>query len=179
MLHSIQYPPLESLKHLEGKGNFAVSKYYKWPFKPFYRHKFKMIIDMMKDEHYNRVLDFGAGSAIFRPELLSHSNFVTCVDKSSPINPLWKFDAIVCASVLEFCHLPFTVDMLSKIMVLKGALYIASPMDTNLSRWYFKLIKDTNHRHSHKLIKQSIKKHFFIEDYKEWHGLYFSMKARR
>ena len=179
MLHSVQYPPLSEVAHLEGKGNFAVSKYYKWPFKPFYRHKLSMIVDMMGDSHYNRLLDFGAGSKIFYPELQRHANFVTCVDKFSVINPSWRFDAIVCASVLEFVSLNEIVKILCYIMAPHGVIYVASPMETKLSKFYFNLIGDKLTRHSHQEIKLAIMNNFILEEWKTWNRLYFCLKARK
>ena len=179
MLYSVQYPPLSSISHLEGKGNFAVSKYYKLPFRPFYRHKFKMIVDMIGDSEYGKVLDFGTGSGIFRTELLNHANSVVCVNENTPINPLWRFDAIICASVLEFCHLYSVVSNLYSLLNPGGILYVASPMDTRLSQSYFKLIGDNKLRHSHDLIKSVIETKFQLKEYKEWMGLYFALKATK
>ena len=179
MLHSVQYPPLSTLSHLEGKGNFAVSKYYKWPFRPFYRHKLKMIADMMGDAKYDRILDFGSGSGIFRTELLKHSKSVSCVNEDTPINPHWRFDAIICASVLEFTHLYSVVSNLRNILNDGGVLYVASPMDTRISQGYFRLIGDEKFRHSHNTIKAVVSKHFEIKEYTEWMGLYFALKATK
>ena len=160
---------------MEGAGNFAVSKYYKLPFRPFYRHKFQMMIDMIHGKKYNRILDFGAGSGIFREELLRHSNFVTCVDRYC--HPLWRFDAIFCASVLEFCDLSNTLRQLHNACVDGGALYVASPMDTKLSRLYFKIIGNREKRHTHKKIMKAVRDTFKIVEYKEWLNLYFAIKA--
>ena len=177
LLHSVKYPSFKSIKHLEGKGNFAVSKYYKWPFRPFYRHKLKMIVDMIGDDKFQRILDFGSGSGIFRQELLRHAKSVSCIDIDTTINPHWRFDAIICASVLEFTHLYPTVDTLYNLLSPGGVLYVASPMDTKLSRAYYKLIKDDNYRHSHKTIKSVLEAKFNIKEHKEWMGLYFALKA--
>ena len=177
MFHSISYPPLSSIKHFEGKGNFAVRKYYDFPFLFFYRHKLKMIVDMMGDDKFDRILDFGAGSGIFHTELIKHAKSVTCVNEDSKLNPDWRFDAIICASVLEFCHLYSTVSRLHSLLNPGGVLYVASPMDTKFSNFYFKAIKDTKMRHSHELIKSVVSSKFKIEEYKEWMGLYFALKA--
>jgi len=176
MLHSIKYPTYESIKHLEGKGNFAVSKYYTLPFKPFYRHKFKMIIDLMGGEHFNRILDFGSGSGIFRTELQRHSNFVFCIDKGAKL-PKIKFDAVICASVLEFCDLDDTLSDLSSMMKDGAKIFIASPMQNRLSNLYFKLVRSNFTRNSHEQIKSAVKTYFKLESYNEWMGLYFSIKA--
>lgn len=164
------------MRHLEGLGNYAVSRYYKLPFKPFYRHKFKMIIDMMGGEKFNRILDFGSGSGIFRSELQRHANFVMCIDKSSQ-RPKIKFDAIVCASVLEFCDLGTTLSELKSMLKEGGYLFIASPMRSKLSNLYFKLINDGNKRNSHQDIKAAVEQFFYVRSYTEWCNLYFSMKV--
>ena len=179
MLHSLKYPPLEQINHLEGKGNFAVRKYYKFPYRWFYRHKLAMIVKMMGKSHYNRLLDFGSGSGIFIPELKRHANFVTLVDRFSVIKPEWRFNAIVCASVLEFVSLEFILHILHGITAPHGTIFVASPMDTPLSQFYFKLIGDKNVRNTHKQIKLAVAHHYILEEYTEWFGLYFCLKARK
>ena len=180
MLHSVAYPPLHTIEHLEGKGNYAVSKYYKLPFRFFYRHKFKMIVDMMGKNKYLRILDFGSGSGIFRTELQRHGQFITCIDKDENfhIRTFWKYDAIVCASVLEFCDLDKVLLELKSILRPEGSIFIASPMQTNWTLRYFNMIGDTNARNSHFQIKEAVERHFKIEEYKEWFGLYFAIKAK-
>lgn len=178
MPHRISYPPFESLKHLENTGNFAVSKYYKLPFRPFYRHKFKMIVEMMDDKKYDRILDFGAGSGIFEKELLKHGDQIYQIDEDSIVPP-FLYDAIICASTLEFCDLSLTIDFLYNHLALGGDLFIASPMQTALSSFYFKTIRNSSYRHSHQYIKISVRRKFKITDYKEWMGLYFAIKAQK
>ena len=176
MLHGIAYPPLHTIEHLEGKGNFAVSKYYKLPFRFFYRHKFKMIVKMMGKQRYHRILDFGSGSGIFRTELQRHGNFVMCVDKG--VNRLHlKYDAVVCASVLEFCNLNETLTYLKSIMKPGATLFVASPMQTKWTMRYFNAIGDTHTRNSHFQIKEAVEQHFKLQEYTEWLGLYFAIKA--
>lgn len=179
MLHSVSYPPYSSLKHLEGKGNFAVSRYYNFPFRYFYRHKLKMIVDMIGDSKFERILDFGSGSGIFRSELLKHAKTVSCINEDTPINPHWRFDAVICASVLEFCNLNCTIGNIDRLLNPGGVLFVGSPMDTRFTQMYFRFIKDRNFRHSHKTIKSVIQTKFKIEEYKEWMGLYFALKATK
>lgn len=177
MLH---LPPYKDVKELEGKGNFAVDAYYKFPQMLFYRHKLHMILDMMGKGIYHKVLDFGCGKArIFEKELLRHSISVKSVDIEDVINPKWKFDLIICSSVLEFCNLNHTLNMLNGILSPVGIIIIASPMDTTLSYLYYKIIGDKKQRHNHNHIVESVSKVFHIIEYKSWLGLYFCMKVRK
>jgi len=175
MLH---LPKHNEVKHLEGTGNFAVSKYYQFPFRFFYRHKLKMIVKAMGDKTYFRALDFGAGKArIFEKELKRHSCFVTSFDLGDVLNSKWRFDLVVCSSVLEFTGLTQTVDMLHSIMTPNAELIVASPMQSTFSYLYFKLIRDKKERHSHNDIVEHVSKKFRIVSYKGWMGLYFCLKA--
>ena len=178
MSNGLLLPPLSQVIQFEGKGNFAVKKYYKWPFSLFYRKKLKMILDMMDDRIYTSILDFGSGPAeVFKKTLKSISKIVICADTYSDI-PNKKFDLIVCASVLEF------VDNIDKVLcklnenLLPGqAIVGASPMDTILSRFYFRLIGDKQSRNPHEMILNSLYRNFFLVRTKKWFGLYFSFKA--
>lgn len=175
MSHSLLLPPLSKVIDYEGKGNFAIRKYYKFPYSFFYRKKLQMILDVM-DNKYHSILDFGSGPAeIFRESLVQHSTKVVCVDKLDKV--VNKYDLIVCASVLEFVNLKETLPYLKSHLMYGGALIGSSPMDTKLSRFYFRLIGDENKRHSHHVILTELYKHFWIVKKKEWFGLYFSWKA--
>lgn len=176
-LRPIAFKPYSSVKHLEGMGNFTVSKYYKWPFRPFYRHKIKMIVSMMDKRIYTNILDFGCGPGVYHPELQMCALAVKGIDIEDVFDPRWKFEAIICASVLEFCDFPHTAKLLASILHPRGALFIASPMDTLFSRLYFKLLGDKDDRHSHQYIISNIEKYFTIQKKKEWFGLYFAIKA--
>jgi len=178
MLHSLALPKYDKVKDYEGTGNFAVSKYYKFPWRIFYRHKLKMIVSHFDKKLYRNILDFGSGKAeIFREELQKHALQVKCIELQDEINASWKFDVVVCASVLEFTHLPVCLSTLKRVVHPNGMLVVSSPMDTWLSRLYFKFIGDKNSRHSHKEILSESSKYFFILDYQEWFGLYFSFKG--
>ena len=183
MLHHftpLRLPSFASLRHLEGTGNFAVKKYYTFPYRFFYRHKLRMIVNLMpRKEIYHNILDFGAGSGIFEPELKRYALFVKRFDTNDVIDKRWRFDAIVCASVLEFCQLPHTIGLLHSLLKPGGKLYVASPMETGLTKAYFKWIKDTNKRNSHTKILSDISKQFRIEEYHSWMDLYFAVRASR
>ena len=178
MLHSLALPPYSDVRYLEGHGNYAVLKYYKWPYRFFYRHKLKMMLSLMPRKRCHNILDFGAGQGIFTPELKKRASFVRGIDKGDEINFKWKFDLIVCGSVLEFVSLPGLIKVFRHIIRVSGRLIVASPMDTKLSRFYFKSIGDKHQRHGHELIKKRIRRCFSIEEYKEWLGLYFALRAR-
>ena len=175
MLH---LPAYNEVKHLEGVGNFAVKKYYKFPYRFFYRKKLKMILEMMGNKHYYNILDFGCGEAcIFKPELLKHCERYIGYEQGDVFNPNWSFDCIVCASVLEFVSLPATLRRLHKVLKPGGDIIVASPMDNTLSYLYFKMIGDDNSRNTHNEIVAELSKVFKFEQYNSWMGLYFCVKA--
>lgn len=178
ILHTLSLPPYSSLKEHEGKGNYAISKYYKFPYRIFYRHKLKMIINLMEGR-YKNCLDYGAGPGIFTRELKKHCDNVISHDFNKPVDLRWKFDLIICASVLEFCHLNATLEFLKGVLKPGGTLIVASPMETPLSKYYFKAIEDMNIRYSHTKIIEAIQKKFKVEKKKEWLGLYFALRAKK
>jgi len=150
LLHPLALPDRRLISHLEGKGNYAIGKYYDWPYAPFYQKKLRMALGMMGKRIYNNCLDFGSGPGIFLPELKKRCTSVVKFDKDDAVHPRWKFDLVVCASVLEFVHLDFTMKLLKSLMYPFAKLVVASPMDTKLTRLYYRSIKDKNVRHSHK-----------------------------
>lgn len=179
MLHSLALPKYESVKDYEGQGNYAVAKYYRFPFSFFYRQKLKMIVRMLeKGKIYKNILDFGSGKAeIFREELEKHALQVKCIEAQDILDFRWKFDVVVCASVLEFVQLPVAISILKNVTHKNGMIVGASPMDTWATRLYFRLIGDKNLRNTHKVILNELSKYFFIIEKKEWLGLYFSFKG--
>jgi len=179
MLHRLTLPPYNEIKHLEGKGNFAVDKYYKFPYRLFYRHKLRMALNLFPKITVHNVLDFGSGQGILVPELKKRALFVKQFDINDIIDKRWKFDVIVCCSVLEFCQLPHTLNLLKGMMKQDSKLIIASPMDTPQSRFYYKLIKDKNIRNSHAKILSEVSKVFKLETYTNWLNLYFALRASR
>lgn len=176
MFNRILLPPYESLKHLEGKGNYALKKYYQFPYNLFYKHKLKMVVQMMQ-RHYSSCLDFGSGPGIFLPELRRHAERVIGYEKDEKLDARLKFDLIVCSSVLEFCELDSTLNFLKEILKPGGHLIVASPMKSIASKAYFKLIKDDKQRHSDIDIIKEISSKFKIVQKKEWLGLYFALRA--
>ena len=178
LLHPLRFPDYRTLKWFEGKGNWAIKKYYQFPHRFFYRHKLRMIIDLMpKGKIYRNILDFGSGPGIFLEELTRHALFVKEFDKGEAIDPRWRYEAIVCASVLEFCNLDFNLPMLSQILYPKGDFLVASPLSNRLTKGYLKLAGDTHTRNTHQDILSKVSKYFKIVEYREWLGLYFSIKA--
>ena len=177
MSHSLLLPPLSKVVEYEGTGNFSVKRYYKWPFSFFYCHKLDMILDLMDSGRvYISIVDFGCGKAkILKESLNIRSLNVSCVDKDDDIKG--RYDLIVCASVLEFVNLKLVLPRLKSHLIHGGQLIGASPMDTRLSRFYFRLIGDKRKRHSHKTILTELHKQFFVTKKVEWFGLYFSFKA--
>jgi len=124
LLNPIKLPDFNSIKRHEGKGNFAVSKYYKFPYRPFYRKKLYMVRDLLdKDRVYDNILDFGAGPGIFTQELKEHALRVVSVNKDEVTDKRSRFECIVSASTLEFIEdLPKTMLSLYQIASSKGQM---------------------------------------------------------
>jgi len=166
-------PPYEAVEHLEGIGNYAVKKYYKWPWRFFYRHKLKMLLSIFYYYHQS-ILDFGCGTTkILRDSIECGHYPYFGADKLEDIK-VRKYDAIICSSVLEFTPLNYTIEKLSE---LSEVIYVASPMNTWLTRLYFKLIGDDRIRNSHKEIIRAINEKYRIVKLKKWCGLYFCLKG--
>ena len=177
MFYRLTLPNYEVIKEYEGKGNHAVSKYYKFPFAYFYQKKLKLILREMR-VRYKNIMDFGAGPGIFVPELKKRSSSVLAYEPEQLIDPRWKFDLIVCASVLEFCELPHTLLVIRSMMTKDSEMIVSSPMDSWITRLYFWLIGDKTLRHSHTLIHNHIDRYFHVETYKKWFGIYFVIRAK-
>lgn len=176
LLRRLELPPYSEVSIFTGKGNWAVDQYYKWPHRWFYRHKLKMIVNELLPLDTPRILDFGAGYGVFTKELTRHGQ-VKSVDQGDVLDWRWKFEAIVCASSLEFCHLDYTLKTLRRMCHPRGVIIIASPMKSFWSGLYFMLIKDDKKRHDQTAIIEAVKKHFKIKSYKTWLGLYFCLVA--
>lgn len=180
MFHSLTLPPYDSVKHFDGKGNFAVKKYYKFPFRFFYRMKLQLILGFMQtDLLYRNILDFGAGPArIFRTELRKRSLAVTSAYNLSDVDMRSKYELIICASVLEFVHHPAAViGSLSKLLAPGCSMIVASPCDSWLTTLYFQLIGDKHTRTSNEEIIATISDYFTITRLKRWFGLYYVLEA--
>jgi len=178
MLHRLELPTYESISHLEAKGGYAVKKYYRWPWKWFYRKKLEMLLSYLEDGRiYGSVLDFGCGKPkILGPSLDKIGLNVSYVDEGDKL-PNCKFDVITCGSVLEFVTLEEVLPKLKKHLTRDGFMVVASPMSNWVTDLYLYFSGDKAIRNSHRNIIREAKKHFHIEDYKEWMGLYFSFKA--
>lgn len=174
---NLALPPYHELERFEGKGNYAIWKYYEWPYRYFYRKKLRMIWGLLSRKSYDRVLDFGCGPGIFT-KTLQQLGRVKSIDRQDSIDFRWKFDAIICGSVLEFTDLLPTLYRLKMILEPTGELIIASPMDTWLTRLYFKTEKDAKTRHSHEKIIEAVSRVFHVETIRYWFGLYFAMRVR-
>lgn len=179
MFNHLLLPPYSSVSRFEGKGNYAVDKYYKLPYSVFYRHKLKMVVNLMEDKMYKNCLDYGSGPGIFTPELRKHAYSVLSHDAHGAVDMRWNFELIVCASVLEFCHLNTTLEFLHGVCRHNGTLLVASPMQTKATQIYFNHIKDDNIRYSHADIIKAVGKKFEIEKIDYWMGLYFALRARK
>jgi hypothetical protein len=175
---SITLPPYSQVEKYEGLGNFAIGKYYKFPYNIFYTMKFKLIVSLLSDHLYKNILDFGSGPAeIFRPELKKHGLVVTCLDRENELDIRSSYDLIVCASVLEFVWLQTTIARLRRVCKENGSIIICSVCDNWMTRLYFRLIGDENTRHSKSEIMSHVNKYFKVVQEKSWMGLYWVCKA--
>ena len=176
---TLELPPLESVQHLEGKGNWAVKKYYEWPYSFFYQQKLRMILKILDDYRpfYWNILDFGSGSGILKPELSKRCMTLKSVNSTKEMNYYSMFESVVCGSVLEFCELSRTIPIIKSVMKRGSILCIASPMKTPISELYFRSIGDNKERNHHKSIVEYVSTYLHVTSYTEWHGLYFSIGA--
>lgn len=181
MFHSITLPAYNKVAALDGRGNYAIKKYYKFPFRLFYRHKLKMIAsivrDISKEQYIYNIIDYGSGPGIFKEELKKHATKVYSYDVDSIFNASWRFDVAVCSSSLEFMQLHHELNKINKVLKVGGYLVVGSPMKTWVTNLYFRLIGDKNGRHSHEAIISAVSNYFKIEECKTWLGLYFTIKA--
>lgn len=179
LTNPITFPDYSSLKELEGKGNYAIGKYYRFPWRTFYRKKLYLVRSLLdKDRVYKNILDFGCGPGIFTPELKRHSINVVSVDKEDMIDSRSRFECIIAASTFEFIDdLPKTVEMLHRVSYTQAQMIVASPTDSLLSKLYFKSIGDNLTRNSPMSILHVVDKYFKVLDFKEWFGLYFAFKG--
>ena len=177
MRNSLILPPYSEVAKYEGQGNFAVRKYYQWPYSLFYRHKLNMILDFMHKPRYKSILDYGCGLAnIFGPTLSKRTSKLVSFDKDDP-EPIGKFELIVCASVLEFVDLDYTLKFLKKHLVEGGEIIGASPMTTTISSAYLRLIGDKSKRNPHYYVLRKLNENFNSIYIDEWCGLYYSFKG--
>ncbi len=176
--HPLKFPSYKSVKRFEGLGNWAVKKYYQWPYRYFYRHKVRMIERMLRDKHYDSMIDFGAGPGVLTEQWYRFSTKVLPLDMINPM-PEEKVDLIICSSVMEFTDLDETFKALSGCLKKNGDIVVASPMKTDISDVYFGFINDRNARNSHDEIIKSMSKHFRVRKIKTWWGLYFCALGKK
>lgn len=179
IFNPIQLPSHALLKEQEGKGNYAIKKYYQFPYRPFYRKKLYMVRNLLnKGRIYKNILDFGSGPGIFTKELKRHATSVTSVNETDVIDTRSRFECIVAASTFEFIDdLESTLRTLHQISYRKSQIIVASPLDSKASRLYFRLIGDKHVRNSRETIENIVKKYFRIIKREEWMGFYFAFKG--
>lgn len=178
LTNPLKFPKYSSVAHLEGHGNYAVEKYYKWPYRYFYRHKIRMIERMLRGRSYRNIIDFGCGPGLFTDQWHEYSEDVILVDKESSLDKL-SVDLIICASVMEFVPLDETFNRLAMTLETGGDIIVASPMQNSLSRFYFNKIKDKIPRNSHQSIFSEMSSYFNIRHYTTWLGLYFCAMGKK
>ena len=173
--YPLSFPSYSSVAGYEGKGNYAVSKYYQYPWRWLYRHKVRMIERALRGNKFELMLNFGSGPGILDYELYKYTKFLVNYDIGCPeING--RYDIAVCASVMEFVSLKDTFEKLSQHT---EEIIVTSPMKTSLSDYYFRLIEDKHQRHPHQDILENMVRYFSINYYRSWCGLYFCARGIR
>lgn len=181
LVRPIKLPKHSQIAKYEGTGNFAVDKYYRFPYRPFYRKKLYMVRDMLdRGRIYKNILDFGSGPGILTEELKCHACSVVSINENDKIDPRSRFECIVAASTFEFIEdLNETLKMLHSISYSRAQIIVASPLNNWLTNVYFELIGDSTVRNSQESIKRVVDRWFKVDEYIEWMGLYFALKGYR
>lgn len=167
---SISLPSHDSIKLSIDDGTeedyHLVQLYYSWYAGWFYRHRLKMVKDLMDSESFNKLLEIGTGSGIFILELLKHANLVMGMDIHASYQGVQKmleiegadlsrvelsqgdifnipypdhfFDAVVCVSVLE--HFPDprpALEEIRRVVRPQCPVFMGFPADTRITRLIF------------------------------------------
>ena len=172
--HPLTFPKYSSVKHLEKQGNYALSKYYFYPFRWFYRHKVRMIEQALRGKRFKSITDFGSGPGLMTQEWSKYADKIYLIDEKHKELP--KVDMTICASVMEFVPLNETFEKLAEFT---KEIIVASPMKTAFSWSYFTLINDNHKRHSHQEITAEMTRYFSVNYNKEWAGLYFCARGMK
>lgn len=172
--HPLTFPKYSQVKKYENKGNYAVKKYYFWPWRFFYRHKIRMIERAMRGDHFNSIMDFGSGPGLMYNQWKKQAHEVYLFDKNNTQIP--NVNMTICASVMEFVPLKETFEKLAQHT---NEIVIASPMKSGWSDYYFKMIDDKETRHSHQEILDEMARYFSINYHESWLGLYFCARGIR
>lgn len=172
--YPLTFPKYYLVKRHEGQGDFAIRKYYMYPWRYFYRHKIRMIERLLRHDRFNSIMDFGAGPGLMTSQWKKYAHEVYSIEKHHTQWP--KVNMTICASVMEFVPLKETFENLKEHT---NEIIVASPMQTSRSNFYFKFINDKNKRHSQKEILDEMAAHFNIHSYTTWMGLYFCARGIR
>ena len=132
---------------------------YRFPIKYVQQYRFKKILELLGDIHYNSLLEIGTGSGIFLPELSKHCDEIYAFDIHTNFNHIDRlcqyygienynlstqnlehtdypdeyFDAIVAVSVLEFVdNLQQALLEIKRILKPGGVFITICPMENKL-----------------------------------------------
>ena len=170
--HPLKFPRYDSVKGFEGQGNWAVNKYYYYPWRYFYRHKVRMIEKLLRGRKFSSIMDFGSGPGLLCKEWEKYSDYVCPIEKGDNFIP--KVELAICASVLEFVDLPSTSKLLSEKC---KEVIIASPMTSEFTQKYFSFIGDRNRRNSHYEIITAMSQYFNFTHLEYWKQIYFCARG--
>ena len=166
----ISLPSRDSLKLSIDDGTkedyHLVQLYYSWYAGWFYRHRLKMVSNLMRGKSFDKLLEIGTGSGIFILELLKHANLVMGIDIHPTFHGVRKmleregadlrrvelkhgdifnipypdhsFDAVVCVSVLEHFSDPRPALVeIRRVVRPQCPVVMGFPADTRITRLIF------------------------------------------
>lgn len=132
---------------------------YQFPIKYIQLYRFNIIIKLIGENYFQKLLEIGTGSGIFLPELARHTEKIYAIDKHPHTNkiiymlekmninnfeissqsiertnfPDNYFDAIVAVSVLEFVdNIDKAVAEIKRILKKDGFFYTICPMSSKI-----------------------------------------------
>ncbi|OGO20096.1 MAG: hypothetical protein A2Z14_04725 [Chloroflexi bacterium RBG_16_48_8] len=166
----LSLPSRDSLQFSIDEGTeedyHLVRLYYSWYAGWFYRHRLKMMSNLLEGKSLDKLLEIGTGSGIFILELLKHANLVVGMD----IHPTYQgvrkmleregadysrvelrqgdifdipypdhsFDAVVCVSVLE--HFPeprLALEEIQRVVRPQCPILMGFPAKTTITKLIF------------------------------------------
>jgi ubiquinone/menaquinone biosynthesis C-methylase UbiE len=143
-----------------------VQLYYSWYAGWFYRHRLRMVSNLLDGESFNKLLEIGTGSGIFLLELLKHARLAFGMDIHPTFHGVRKmleregadlsrvelkhgdifnipytdhsFDAVVCVSVLEhFIDPRPALVEIQRVIRPQCPIILGFPADTTITRLIF------------------------------------------
>lgn len=169
---------LPKKEHLSITSADDPAPYYYMPLLRYpYVKRMRMVLKLIRDNHFNRMLDIGYGSGIFFPELSRRCNHLFGVDIHQSGALVCKmmdrekikgnvgvadvcdlpfeddsFECVVCLSVLEFIEdVERAMSEIHRILSIGGIAILGAPVLNRLTGLaYEKIIRHIKHEDQHK-----------------------------